>query len=306
MLDAPVSSWLFAFVALTVLHVDFAYGWEPVAAQLEARLEEAAKRRQADPKWILSAKGPRPQWADRAIWFEGKGEDRYVLAVVRVPREEFKYRPVDTARGKLNEAMNPWLQAEAARANKAAGTSFQRKGRPIAPWPEVFDAYVDPNTNQIAILGGAACAVPPADYLLNPCDDRKQIRSDWGDVIDAHPTRPKWADRGAWFEGEGKARRAFAVGLASDIKNSRLMQSTAANRARAKLGGLVLGVKVERRVEGRSVSVRTFSSSTLIGVEVVDYYYDVPDYTLYSLVSVACGGPSFPCAESAARPSSKK
>ena len=109
---------------------------------------------------------------------------------------------------------------------------------------------------------------------------------------------PEWVTKGSGaFGGEG-GQVFYGVGVASNIKNIALLQTTADNRARAEItkvfetysaslmkdymASVSDGDKVseEQNVEQ---AIKTFSAQTLSGVQIVDRWKDTSTGAMYSL-----------------------
>lgn len=110
---------------------------------------------------------------------------------------------------------------------------------------------------------------------------------------------PEWVNKGSGAFG-GSKRVFYGVGSASGIRNHSLARSTADNRARAELSKLfetysaslmkdyqasTTAGDFSATSEEQSVeqAIKTFSSTTLNGVEIVDHWIHPTDGTIYSL-----------------------
>lgn len=114
---------------------------------------------------------------------------------------------------------------------------------------------------------------------------------------------PDWVMKGSGaFGGDGK-RVFYGVGSVSGIKNQSLARTTADNRARAEISkifevysaslmkdyaasttaGDMKASSEEQHVEQ---AIKTFSASTLSGVQVVDHWFHPTDGTVYSLAQL--------------------
>lgn len=115
---------------------------------------------------------------------------------------------------------------------------------------------------------------------------------------------PEWVMKGSGAFGGDKDKRVFyGVGLASGIKNQSLARTTADNRARAEVSkifevysaslmkdysasttaGDMSKSSEEQHVEQ---AIKTFSASTLSGVQIVDHWFHPQDGTVYSLAQL--------------------
>ena len=116
--------------------------------------------------------------------------------------------------------------------------------------------------------------------------------------------QPEWVTKGSGaFGAEGK-QVFYGVGVASNIKNVALLQSTADNRARAEItkifetysaslmkdymASVSDGDKVseEQNVEQ---AIKTFSAQTLSGVQIVDRWKDRETGAMYALARLDLG-----------------
>lgn len=118
--------------------------------------------------------------------------------------------------------------------------------------------------------------------------------------------KPEWVDNGgAMFSGEPNV--LYAVGAKSGIKNPGLLRKAAANQARAEMAatfnlytaslmkdysasistGDLSNASEEQLVES---AVKTFSSGYLSGVQVVKFYKDPADNTMYALARLDLDG----------------
>jgi len=114
---------------------------------------------------------------------------------------------------------------------------------------------------------------------------------------------PEWVMKGSGaFGGDGK-RVFYGVGSVSGIKNQSLARTTADNRARAEISkifevysaslmkdysasttaGDMTASSEEQHVEQ---AIKTFSASTLSGVQIVDHWFHPQDGTVYSLAQL--------------------
>jgi len=109
---------------------------------------------------------------------------------------------------------------------------------------------------------------------------------------------PEWVLKGSGAFGAEGQKVFYGVGVASNIKNIALLQNTSDNRARAEISKIFEtysaslmkdymasvsdGDKVseEQNVEQ---AIKTFSSATLSGVQIVDRYKDKSNGAMYSL-----------------------
>ncbi len=110
------------------------------------------------------------------------------------------------------------------------------------------------------------------------------------------PTAPAWTNKTTWIEG----RTMYAVGLVAGIRNRGLAMSTAGNRARAEMAKLT-EVYTAQLMKDYSASIstgdlsnaseeqlieqatKTFASQLLVGVQIVDRYFDDPNRIIYAL-----------------------
>ena len=114
---------------------------------------------------------------------------------------------------------------------------------------------------------------------------------------------PEWVMKGSGaFGGDGK-HVFYGVGSVSGIKNQSLARTTADNRARAEVSkifevysaslmkdysasttaGDMKASSEEQHVEQ---AIKTFSASTLSGVQIVDHWFHPQDGTVYSLAQL--------------------
>ena len=111
---------------------------------------------------------------------------------------------------------------------------------------------------------------------------------------------PEWVMKGSGAFGGEEGRVFYGVGSVSGIKNHALARSTADNRARAEIAkifevysaslmkdymasttaGDMTASSEEQHVEQ---AIKTFSATTLSGVQVVDHWYHPVDGTVFSL-----------------------
>jgi len=111
---------------------------------------------------------------------------------------------------------------------------------------------------------------------------------------------PDWVTKGSGAFGGEAGRVFYGVGSVSGIKNAALARTTADNRARAEIAkifetysaslmkdyaasttaGDMSASSEEQHVEQ---AIKTFSASTLSGVQVVDHWYHPTDGTVYAL-----------------------
>ena len=109
---------------------------------------------------------------------------------------------------------------------------------------------------------------------------------------------PEWVTKGSGAFGAEGQKVFYGVGVASNIKNVALLQTTADNRARAEItkifetysaslmkdymASVSDGDKVseEQNVEN---AIKTFSAQTLSGVQIVDRWKDKETGAMYSL-----------------------
>jgi hypothetical protein len=109
---------------------------------------------------------------------------------------------------------------------------------------------------------------------------------------------PEWVTKGSGAFGAEGQKVFYGVGVASNIKNVALLQTTADNRARAEItkifetysaslmkdymASVSDGDKVseEQNVES---AIKTFSAQTLSGVQIVDRWKDRETGAMYSL-----------------------
>jgi hypothetical protein len=117
---------------------------------------------------------------------------------------------------------------------------------------------------------------------------------------------PEWVNKGSGAFG-GEKRVFYGVGSAGGIKNHSLARTTADNRARAEISkifetysaslmkdymasttaGDFNASSEEQHVEQ---AIKTFSSTTLNGVEIVDHWIHPTDGTIYSLARLDMEG----------------
>ena len=119
-------------------------------------------------------------------------------------------------------------------------------------------------------------------------------------AAEATVAAPEWVTKGSGaFGAEGK-RIFYGVGLASNIKNRALLQSTSDNRARAEIAKIFETYSAqlmkdymasttagdgsasseEQHVEQ---ATKTFSAATLSGVQIVDHWQDPKDGSMFAL-----------------------
>jgi len=111
---------------------------------------------------------------------------------------------------------------------------------------------------------------------------------------------PEWVSKGSGAFGAEGQRVFYGVGSASGIKNASLARTTADNRARAEItkifetysASLMKDYMASTTAGDQSASseeqhveqaIKTFSASTLSGVQIVDHYNDKDTGTIYSL-----------------------
>jgi hypothetical protein len=117
---------------------------------------------------------------------------------------------------------------------------------------------------------------------------------------------PEWVNRGSGAFG-GDEKIFYGVGLASGIRNHSLARSTADNRARAEISKVfeiysaslmkdysasVTAGNFEKSSEEQMVeqAIKTFSATTLNGVEIVDHWIHPTDGTMYALAKLDIAG----------------
>lgn len=114
---------------------------------------------------------------------------------------------------------------------------------------------------------------------------------------------PEWVMKGSGAFGGDNKRVFYGVGSVSGIKNQSLARTTADNRARAEVSkifevysaslmkdyaasttaGDMSKSSEEQHVEQ---AIKTFSASTLSGVQIVDHWFHPQDGTIYSLAQL--------------------
>jgi hypothetical protein len=122
-----------------------------------------------------------------------------------------------------------------------------------------------------------------------------------------HPDEPEWVSKGGGaFTGEG-GRKFFGVGAVSGVRNKALARSTADQRARADIARVfetyvaALMKDYARSTTAGDMSatseeqdvtqtIKTFSKTTLSGVQIVDHWRDPDDGTLYALAELDLEG----------------
>jgi len=115
-----------------------------------------------------------------------------------------------------------------------------------------------------------------------------------------NPEGPEWVDRGSGAFSEGGRKVFYGVGSATGIKNRPLARTTSENRARAEISkifktysaslmkdymasttaGDMSASSEEQHVEQ---AIKTFSATTLSGVQIVEHWRDPSDGTMFSL-----------------------
>ncbi len=104
---------------------------------------------------------------------------------------------------------------------------------------------------------------------------------------------PAWVGRGNVAQNDGGKRVFYGVASASGIKNPQLLRSTADNRARNEIAkifevfsaSLMKDFSASSGAQNVQQAVKTFTSMSLEGVEIVDHYI-VADGTMYSLAAL--------------------
>ena len=118
---------------------------------------------------------------------------------------------------------------------------------------------------------------------------------------------PAWVIKGSAALKDGGNQVFYGVGAVSGVRNKPLARTASSNRARAELakifetytaslmkdymasttGGAMVGAdsatSEEQHIEQ---AIKTFSATTLSGVEIIDYWSDPEDGTLYSLAKL--------------------
>lgn len=111
---------------------------------------------------------------------------------------------------------------------------------------------------------------------------------------------PDWVTKGSGAFGGEKGKAFYGVGLASGIKNLALARTTSDNRARSEIAKIFntysaslmkdymasttagdgTASSEEQHVEQ---AIKTFSATTLSGVEIVDHWFHPSDGSVYAL-----------------------
>ena len=112
---------------------------------------------------------------------------------------------------------------------------------------------------------------------------------------------PEWVTKGSGAFGTGGAATFYGVGVASNIKNVALLQTTADNRARAEITKIfetysasMMKVYMASVSDGDKVSeeqnvslvISTFCAQTLSGVQIVDRWKDKSTGAMYALAKL--------------------
>lgn len=114
---------------------------------------------------------------------------------------------------------------------------------------------------------------------------------------------PEWVMKGSGAFGGDDKRVFYGVGSVSGIKNQSLARTTADNRARAEVSKIfeVYSASLMKDYQASTTAgdmsksseeqhveqaIKTFSASTLSGVQIVDHWFHPQDGTVYSLAQL--------------------
>ena len=277
-----------AAIAAATCTPHWASAWEPSAKNLDDRFEVLLERTMNDPSWRAPTPLPtaRPKWADKTSWFEGTGEQRIAFSVGRSTDHKTKKKGVFHAEQNGREVMRQLLVADLKRRRKVPDLDVSKETSHYGT--STVDWYYDRQTHTVSVLTALECPEPDDDKYELACDQRALARARWRKLVEAHPTRPAWANKTTWFEGQGATRRAYAVGVRSNIMNRPLFINATDNKARSQMSMFINGYWVDRKVTKNGVSTVIASSGMLTGVSIVDRYFDAKTKTLASLASMLC------------------
>ena len=118
---------------------------------------------------------------------------------------------------------------------------------------------------------------------------------------------PDWVMKGSAAFNEGGSRVFYGVGGVSGVKNKPLARTASENRARAEIGKVfetytaslmrdymasttagaaVTGESATSEEQHIEQAVKTFSATTLSGVNIIDHWIDPADGTVYALAKL--------------------
>lgn len=141
---------------------------------------------------------------------------------------------------------------------------------------------------------GLVCSVM---FLFMGCGGGPEVKEEKV----TEPEYPEWIDQvGSAYSGEAGGGVFYGVGSSSGIRNKSLARTTAANRARAEIAKIfdtytaylmkdyaasTTAGDFESSSEEQHVEqvIKTFTKGQLSGVEIVEWYHDRPDATIYAL-----------------------
>lgn len=250
---------------------------------------------------------PRPRWTNAGL---GRDADR-LWCTSSVPADRPWKASLALATNRARAALADTLSLQAVRASAPALARWPAACLSTMPWLAIAQAarveiwwdveHARIYARAVLFLSELRGSLPlgcDPDCIEGLVVARPSRARDGADALEGI-TRPPWVQHGSGLATEDGGRVFFGVGSVSGIKNHALARTTAENRARAELAKLfehfsatlvkdymqLLSQNPALRSEEQHVGlwIKTFSATTLSGVEIIDHWFGPVDGTIYAL-----------------------